>query len=80
MWSRYQSWGSISSMPVHANEMVVRITDTPREPELCCGRAAMIEQLVILRRAAADPAWITKAARARGDDACLFRVIWARPE
>jgi serine/threonine protein kinase len=79
VWSRYQSWGSISSMPVHANEMVVRITDTPREPELCVWTSGMIEQLVILS-GGRGPSVDHEGCEARGDDACLFRVIWARPE
>ncbi|HWO25001.1 MAG TPA: diguanylate cyclase, partial [Kofleriaceae bacterium] len=48
VWSRYQSWGNVSSMPVHQNEMVVRISDTPREPELCVWACGMLETLVTL--------------------------------
>jgi serine/threonine protein kinase len=79
VWSRYQSWGAVSSMPIHANETVVRITGTPRNPELCVWTAGMLEQLVILsggRGVAVDH----EACEARDDDACLFRVMWGRPE
>jgi serine/threonine-protein kinase len=79
VWSRYQSWGNISSMPVHANEMVVRVTDTPREPELCVWTSGMIEQLVILS-GGRGPSVDHEACEARGDDACLFRIIWERTE
>jgi diguanylate cyclase (GGDEF)-like protein len=79
VWSRYQSWGTISSMPVHANEMVVRITETPREPELCVWTSGMLEQLVILS-GGRGPSVDHEACEARGDDACLFRIIWERQE
>ena len=79
VWSRYQSWGAVSSMPIHANETVVRITGTPRNPELCTWTTGMLEQLVILsggRGVAVDH----EACEARDDDACLYRVMWGRPE
>jgi diguanylate cyclase (GGDEF)-like protein len=79
VWSRYQSWGTVSSMPIHAAETVVRITGTPRNPDLCVWTAGMLEQLVILsggRGVAVDH----EACEARNDDACLFRAMWGRPE
>jgi tRNA A-37 threonylcarbamoyl transferase component Bud32 len=79
VWSRYQSWGNISSMPIHAAETVVRMTGTPRNPELCVWTSGMLEQLVILsggRGVAIDH----EACEARDDVACLFRVMWGRPE
>ncbi|HEY0477484.1 MAG TPA: diguanylate cyclase [Kofleriaceae bacterium] len=79
VWSRYQSWGTVSSMPIHANETVIRITGTPRNPELCVWTTGMLEQLVVLsggRGVAVDH----EACEARDDDACLFRVMWGRPE
>jgi diguanylate cyclase (GGDEF)-like protein len=79
VWSRYQSWGTVSSMPIHVNETVVRITGTPRNPELCMWTTGMLEQLVVLsggRGVAVDH----EACEARDDDACLFRVMWGRPE
>jgi diguanylate cyclase (GGDEF)-like protein len=79
VWSRYQSWGTVSSMPIHATETVVRITGTPKNPELCVWTSGMLEQLVILsggRGVAVDH----EACEARDDDACLFRVMWGRPE
>jgi diguanylate cyclase (GGDEF)-like protein len=79
VWSRYQSWGNISSMPVHTNEMVVRITETPREPELCVWTSGLLEQLVILS-GGRGPSVDHEACEARGDDACLFRIVWERPE
>ena len=79
VWSRYQSWGTVSSMPIHPNETVVRITGTLRNPELCVWTCGMLEQLVILsggRGVAVDH----EACEARDDDACMFRVMWGRPE
>ena len=79
VWSRYQSWGTVSSMPIHASETVVRITGTPRNPDLCVWTSGMLEQLVILsggRGVAVDH----EACEARDDDSCLFRVMWGRPE
>ena len=79
VWSRYQSWGTVSSMPIHASETVVRIAGTPRHPELCVWTQGLLEQLVILsggRGIAVDH----EACEARDDDACLFRVMWNRPE
>jgi serine/threonine-protein kinase len=79
VWSRYQSWGVISSMPIHASETVVRITGTPRTAELCMWTAGLLEQLVVLsggRGIAVDH----EACEATGDEACLFRVMWNRPD
>jgi serine/threonine protein kinase len=79
VWSRYQSWGSVSSMPIHASETVVRITGTPRNPDLCVWTSGMLDQLVVLsgaRGVAVDH----EACEARDDDACLYRVMWGRPE
>ncbi|MBA3540453.1 MAG: protein kinase [Deltaproteobacteria bacterium] len=75
VWSRYHTWGTLSSMPVHATEMVVRITATPRDPDLCAWTIGMLEQLVILSGARA-PTIEHEACEARGDDACLFRTRW----
>jgi diguanylate cyclase (GGDEF)-like protein len=79
VWSRYQSWGTVTSMPVQPYETVVRIVDTPREPELCVWTAGMLEQLVTLS-GGRGPAVDHEACEARGDDACLFRIVWERPE
>jgi diguanylate cyclase (GGDEF)-like protein len=79
VWSRYQSWGAVSSMPIHASETVVRMTGTPRNAELCMWTSGMLEQLVVLsggRGIAVDH----EACESRNDDACLFRVMWGRPE
>jgi diguanylate cyclase (GGDEF)-like protein len=79
VWSRYQSWGSVSSMPIHATETVVRITATLRNPELCAWTTGLLEQLAILsggRGVAVDH----EACEARDHDACLYRVMWGRPE
>ncbi|TMQ06719.1 MAG: hypothetical protein E6J90_45270 [Deltaproteobacteria bacterium] len=79
VWSRYQSWGTVSSMPIHASETVVRMTGTPRNPDLCMWTSGLLEQLVVLsggRSVAVDH----EACEARDDDACLFRVMWGRGE
>lgn len=79
VWSRYQSWGTVSSMPIHATETVVRITATLRQPELCAWTTGLLEQLAILsggRGVAVDH----EACEARDDDACLYRVMWGRPD
>ncbi len=79
VWSRYQSWGTVSSMPIHGSETVVRIAGTPKNPELCVWTSGMLEQLVILsggRGVAVDH----EACEARDDEACLYRVMWGRPE
>jgi diguanylate cyclase (GGDEF)-like protein len=79
VWSRYQSWGQVSSMPIHTSETVVRIAGTPKNADLCVWTAGMLEQLVILsggRGVAVDH----EACEARGDDACIFRAMWGRPE
>jgi diguanylate cyclase (GGDEF)-like protein len=79
VWSRYQSWGTVSSMPIHATETVVRVAGTPRSPELCAWTVGLLEQLVVLsggRGIAVDH----EACETRDDEACLYRVMWNRPE
>ena len=66
-------------MPINATETVVRITGTPRSPELCMWTNGMLEQLVVLsggRGVAIDH----EACESRADNACLFRVMWGRPD
>ncbi|MBA3456734.1 MAG: DUF2378 family protein, partial [Deltaproteobacteria bacterium] len=75
VWGRYQSWGSISSMPVSATEAMVRMTGSLRNLELCAWSDAMIEQLVVLsggRNAKVDHV----ECEALGAEACRFRVRW----
>ncbi len=75
VWGRYQSWGSILSMPASSTESMVRLTGTPRNPELCAWTDAMLEQLVVLsggRSANVEHV----ACEALGADACRFRVRW----
>ncbi|HSN25635.1 MAG TPA: diguanylate cyclase [Kofleriaceae bacterium] len=77
VWSRYHSWGALTSMPVNQTETVVRATQTPRDHNMCAWTGGMLEQLVILsgaRTATTDH----ESCEARGDDACLFRVSWER--
>ncbi|HEX4420005.1 MAG TPA: diguanylate cyclase [Kofleriaceae bacterium] len=80
VWSRYQSWGNVSSMPIHASETVVRITGTPKNPDLCVWTAGLLEQLVVLSGGRGAVAIDHEACEARGDEACIFRAMWGRPE
>jgi diguanylate cyclase (GGDEF)-like protein len=75
VWARYQSWGVVTSMPVQPTETVIRITNTLRDPELCAWTSGMLEQLVVLS-GAKNPIVDHEACEARGDDACLYRVMW----
>lgn len=79
VWSRYQTWGVVSSMAIHSTETVVRMTETLRDPELCAWTSGLLEQLVILSGGRA-PQVDHEACEARGDDACLFRIVWEREE
>ncbi|MGE3546129.1 MAG: protein kinase [Kofleriaceae bacterium] len=76
VWGRYQSWGTATSMPVDATEMVVRLADTIREPVLCEWTSGMLEQLVVLS-GGREVSIIHDACEAHGEAACLFRVTWA---
>ncbi|MBA3540978.1 MAG: protein kinase, partial [Deltaproteobacteria bacterium] len=78
VWGRYQSWGSISSMPVLATESLVRMTGTPRNAELCVWTAGMLEQLVVLS-GGRTPSVEHHTCEALGHDACRFRVRWETP-
>jgi diguanylate cyclase (GGDEF)-like protein len=75
VWSQYHTWGTLSSMPVHATETVVRITGTPRDRDLCAWTNGMLEQLLVLS-GARTPVIEHEACEARGDEACLFRTKW----
>ncbi|HEU4733779.1 MAG TPA: DUF2378 family protein [Kofleriaceae bacterium] len=77
VWSRYHSWGQISSMPVTATEVVVRLVDTMRDPRMCEWTCGMLDQVLVLSGASA-PSIEHEACEARGDAACLFRVTWGR--
>jgi len=75
VWGRYQSWGTVSSMPVRGSETVVRIANTPKSADLCAWTTGMLEQLVVLS-GGRNPLVDHEACEARGDDACLYRVQW----
>ena len=75
VWGRYQSWGTVSSMPVQTAETVIRIHGTPKEPDLCAWTAGLLEQLVVLS-GGKSPIVDHEGCEARGDDACLYRVMW----
>ena len=79
MWGRYQSWGTVTSMPVHASEVVVRVADGLDDPALCAWTCGMLEQLAVLsggRGAGVQH----DACTASGAEACLFRVSWQRSD
>jgi diguanylate cyclase (GGDEF)-like protein len=77
IWSRYQTWGLVSSMPVRGNESVVRIAETLKEPDLCAWTRGMLEQLVTL--SGGTNCYVDhEACETRNDPACLYRVTWER--
>ncbi len=75
VWARYQSWGVVTSMPVQQTETVIRIVNTLKDPELCAWTNGMLEQLVVLS-GGKNPVVDHEGCEARGDDACLHRVMW----
>jgi hypothetical protein len=77
VWARYHSWGQISSMPVAATEVVVRLVDTPHDTRLCEWTCGFLEQVIVLSGASA-PAVRHEACETQGHAACLFRVTWDR--
>ncbi|MDB4959814.1 MAG: Serine/threonine protein kinase [Myxococcales bacterium] len=77
VWSQYQTWGNVSSMPVNATETVVRIAESLGDPELCVWTMGMLDQLVTLSGGRA-PTVDHEACISLGDRACLFRVTWDR--
>ena len=78
VWSQYQSWGTVSSMPVNASETVVRIADPIHDANLCAWTEGLLEQLVVLSGARA-PTVDHEECVTRGDTACLFRATWKGP-
>lgn len=77
VWSQYQSWGVVSSMPVNISENVVRIGEPVIDGELCAWVEGMLEQIVVLsggKSTIVDH----EACVSRGDSACLYRVGWDR--
>lgn len=77
VWSQYQSWGVVSSMPVSSSETVIRVAEPLADAELCAWTSGMIEQLVVLS-GGRDPIVDHEACVTRGDVACLYRVTWNR--
>ncbi len=77
VWARYQTWGTISAMPVSSTESVIRLTGSLKSHDVCTWTAGMLEQLVVLSGGRA-PVVDHEACEAREDDACLFRVMWNR--
>ncbi|HEY5951289.1 MAG TPA: protein kinase [Kofleriaceae bacterium] len=77
VWSQYQTWGTVSPMPVNATETVVRIAEPLRDPELCAWTEGLLEQLVVLS-GGRTPIVDHEACITRGDAACLYRVTWNR--
>ncbi len=77
VWGQYQSWGTVSSMPVNTSETVVRIADAFPDAELCAWTEGMLEQLVVLS-GGRSPIVHHESCITRGDGACFYRVVWNR--
>jgi diguanylate cyclase (GGDEF)-like protein len=77
VWGQYQTWGTVSCMPVNASETVVRIADALHDPDLCVWTEGMLDQLVVLS-GGRNPIVDHEACITRGDQACLYRVTWNR--
>jgi diguanylate cyclase (GGDEF)-like protein len=77
VWGQYQSWGSVSSMPVSSAENVVRIADPVPDANLCAWVEGLLDQIVVLSGGRA-PIVDHEACVTRGDAACLYRVVWNR--
>ncbi len=75
VWSRYQSWGEVSSMPVQPTEHVVRLVSHVRDPLMCAWTSGLLEQVVVLSGAASATS-VHDACQSDGAEACLFRVRW----
>jgi eukaryotic-like serine/threonine-protein kinase len=75
IWSRYQSWGELTTMPVQPGQHVIRICSTLKLPELCAWAEGMIEQLVVLS-GGTGVAIAHEGCEVHGDPACLYRVSW----
>jgi diguanylate cyclase (GGDEF)-like protein len=75
VWSRYQSWGDISSMPVQPTEHVVRLSSMLRDPLMCAWTSGLLEQLVVLS-GAKQTTVVHDLCAADGAEACMFRVRW----
>jgi diguanylate cyclase (GGDEF)-like protein len=77
VWSRYHSWGAVSSMPIDAGAVVVRLAE-PIDETMCAWAGGMLEQLAVLSGAAETDVRHQSCAL-RGAEACLFEVAWQRP-
>jgi diguanylate cyclase (GGDEF)-like protein len=77
VWAQYQTWGTVSSMPVSSTENVVRIADPITDGEMCAWVQGLLEQIVVLAGGKA-PTVDHEACVTRGDAACLYRVVWNR--
>lgn len=77
VWGQYQSWGTVSSMPVNGSETVVRIADGLQDADLCAWTEGLLDQLVVLS-GGRSPIVDHEACVTRGDSACLYRVTWNR--
>ncbi|MEO8552022.1 MAG: protein kinase, partial [Kofleriaceae bacterium] len=75
VWGRYQSWATITSIPVSSTQAMVRMTRTLRDPQLCAWTAGMLEQVIALSGGLA-PTVEHAECEALGHPACLFRVSW----
>jgi serine/threonine-protein kinase len=77
VWGQYQSWGTVSSMPVNSTENVVRIAEPITDGEMCAWVEGLLDQIVVLAGGKA-PTVDHEACVIRGDAACLYRVVWNR--
>ena len=77
VWSQYQSWGVVSSMPVSSSENVVRSAEPITEGEMCAWVEGLLDQIVVLAGGKA-PTVDHEACVTRGDAACLYRIVWYR--
>ncbi len=78
VWGRYQSWGTISSIPMSSSLAMVRMTRTLRDVQLCAWTGGLLEQVIALSGGVA-PTVEHEECEALGHPACLFQVRWRPP-
>jgi hypothetical protein len=75
IWSRYHSWGNVSSIPVSNHEIVVRVQHTLKVRAMCAWTDELLTNLVMLSGGRNTRA-SHEQCEIEGADACAFRVTW----
>ena len=74
-WARYHSWGRLT-VQAGVGHSIITITDTPREPLVCCLVEGTLERIAELA-GGSDARAVHTSCETQGAAECTFEISWS---